>query len=227
MIKIDRKTRDQLIELWKNKKISLEGNLLKLIDPEGDSEFTQYLNEAKERDIDLRRKRLSVTAKVQEQNKELLNWKSQNETINQKLKQALDEAETFNREMLKAKEDTEIALAEAQTARVEAEKARQEAEKARQEAEIAKTSAVNDLELLQKKTQFELIGSIVKVALWVILGVGITVTLVYMICLFAGFKTDVIGSAWVNIMSILLTNAFSIIGTLMGMKTVSDKNTQS
>lgn len=220
MITIDRKTRDQLIELWKTKKISLEGNLLKLIDPESDPEFTQYLNEAKEKDIEVRRKRLSVTAKVQEQNKELLNWKSQNETINQKLKQALDEAETFNKEMIKAKEETESALKEAQTARVEA-------EKARQEAEIAKTSAVNDLELLQKKTQFELIGNIVKVALWVILGVGITVTLVYMICLFAGFKTDVIGSAWVNIMSILLTNAFSIIGTLMGMKTVADKNAQS
>jgi hypothetical protein len=40
--------------------------------------------------------------------------------------------------------------------------------------------------------------------------------------LFAGFNTDVIGSSWVNIMSILLTNAFSIIGTLMGMKTASD-----
>ena len=79
---------------------------------------------------------------------------------------------------------------------------------------------------MQKKTQFELIGSIVRVALWVILGVGITVTIVYVISLFAGFKTEVIGSAWVNIMSILLTNAFSIIGTLMGMKTMSDNKDQ-
>ena len=46
------------------------------------------------------------------------------------------------------------------------------------------------------------------------------------ISLFAGFKTEVIGSAWVNIMSILLTNAFSIIGTLMGMKTMSDNKDQ-
>lgn len=227
MITIDKKTQDQLIELWKTKKISLEGNLLKLIDPENDPEFSQYLNEAKEKDIEVRRKRLSVTARVQEQNKELLNWKTQNETINQKLKQALDEAENLNQEMVRAKEETETALREAQEARVESDRSRMEAEKARHEAEKAKTSAVNDLELLQKKTQFELIGNIVRVALWVILGVGVTVTLVYMISLFAGFKTDVVGSAWVNIMSILLTNAFSIIGTLMGMKTVADKNAQS
>lgn len=223
MIKIDKKTRDQLIETWKTKKVSLEGNLLKLIDPEGDEEFINYLNEAKEKDVEVRRKRLNVTAKVQEQNKELLNWKNQNENINQRLSQALNDSENLNKEMIKAKEETEEALKEAQKARIESENARNEAEKARQDAEQAKISAVNDLELLQKKTQFELIGNIVKVALWVIVGVGITVTLVYLTSLFAGFKVDVVGSAWVNIMSILLTNAFSIIGTLMGMKTATEK----
>ena len=39
-------------------------------------------------------------------------------------------------------------------------------------------------------------------------------------------KTDVISSAWVNFMSILLTNSFSIIGTIMGMKTISDNKKQ-
>ena len=33
MIKIDKKTKDQLLEMYKTKKISLEGNILKL-DPD-------------------------------------------------------------------------------------------------------------------------------------------------------------------------------------------------
>ena len=92
------------------------------------------------------------------------------------------------------------------------------------EAENAKTHAENDLELIQKKSQFELIGTIVKVALWVIMGVGITTTIMFLIALFAGVDTSVIGSTWSNIIGILLTNAFSIVGTIMGVKYASEKN---
>jgi len=230
MIKIDKKTKDQLLEIYKAKKISLEGNILKVIDPDGDQEFESYVKESIERDKDSRRKRLEITRQVQSQNADLTKWKKENERVNEQVTKALEEAEESNKAMLIAKQEAEDALSEAHSARMEAEKARveaenarTEAERARTEAENAKNSALNDLDLMQKKTQFELIGNIVRVALWVILGVGITVTIVYVISLFAGFKTEVVGSAWVNIMSILLTNAFSIIGTLMGMKTMSDK----
>lgn len=226
MIKIDKNTKSQLLELYKTKKISLEGNILKVIDSDGDSDFDKYIQEATDKDKEVRRKRLDVTRQVQSQNTDLTKWKKENERVNKQLTKALEEAEESNKAMLVAKQEAENALDEAQKARVEAENARIEAENARQEAEQAKNSAVNDLELMQKKTQFELIGNIVKVALWVILGVGITVTIVYVVSLFAGFNTDVIGSSWVNIMSILLTNAFSIIGTLMGMKTASDNKDQ-
>lgn len=226
MIKIDKKTKDQLLEMYRAKKISLEGNILKVIDPDGDVEFENYIKESIEKDKDNRRKRLDVTKQVQSQNTDLTKWKKENERVNKQLTKALEEAEESNKAMLCAKQEAELALDDAQKAKIDAENARIEAEKARQESEQAKNSAVNDLELMQKKTQFELIGSIVKVALWVILGVGITVTIVYVVSLFAGFNTDVIGSSWVNIMSILLTNAFSIIGTLMGMKTASDNKEQ-
>jgi Fe2+ transport system protein B len=233
MIKLDKKTKDQLLEIFKAKKISLEGNILKVIDPDGDQEFESYIKESIERDKDSRRKRLDITKQVQSQNIDLTKWKEENERVNKQVTKALEEAEESNKAMLIAKQEVEDALSEAHSsrmeaerARVEAENARTEAERARTEAENAKNSALNDLDLMQKKTQFELIGSIVRVALWVILGVGITVTIVYVISLFAGFKTEVIGSAWVNIMSILLTNAFSIIGTLMGMKTMSDNKDQ-
>lgn len=226
MIKIDKNTKSQLLELYKTKKISLEGNILKVIDSEGDVEFDKYIKEATEKDKDNRRKRLDITRQVQSQNADLTKWKKENERVNKQLTKALEEAEESNEAMLLAKQEAEQALEDAQKARVEAEKARMEAEDARQEAENAKNLAINDLEIMQKKTQFELIGSIVKVALWVILGVGVTTTAVYVVSLFAGFNTDVIGSSWVNIMSILLTNAFSIIGTLMGMKTASDNKDQ-
>ena len=226
MIKIDKKTKDQLLEMYKTKKISLEGNILKVIDPDGDVEFETYIKESIEKDKDNRRKRLDVTKQVQSKNTDLVKSEKENDRVNKQLKLALEEAEESNKAMLVAKQEAELALEDAQKAKIDAENARIEAEKARHEAEQAKNSAVNDLELMQKKTQFELIGNIVKVALWVILGVGITTTIVYVISLFAGFNTDVIGSSWVNIMSILLTNAFSIIGTLMGMKTMSDNKDQ-
>jgi hypothetical protein len=218
MIKIDKKTRDQFLEMFKAKKISLEGNILKVIDPDGDVEFETYIKESIEKDKDNRRKRLEITKQIQSKNTELVKSEKENERVNKQLKLALQEAEESNKAMLVSKHEAESALEDAQKAKIDAENARIEAEKARHEAEQAKNLAENDLELMQKKTQFELIGSIVKVALWVIMGVGGLVTAVYLIALFKGLNTDVIGSTWTNIVSILLTNSFSIVGTIMGVK---------
>ena len=99
-----------------------------------------------------------------------------------------------------------------------------EAITARAEAENAKVNAENNLELIQKKSQFELIGTIVKVALWVILGVGLTTTIMFLVALFTGVDTTIVGSTWSNIIGILLTNSFSIVGTIMGVKYASEKN---
>jgi flagellar biosynthesis GTPase FlhF len=223
MIKLDKNTKSQLIELYKTKKIGLEGNILKLIDSDGDEEFSSYVKESIDRDKDSRRKRLDITKQVQSQNNDLTKWKNENERVNKELTSALEEAEESNKAMLVAKQEAEDSLEEAQNARVEAENARIEAENARQEAENAKTSAENDLDLIQKKSQFELIGTIVRVALWVILGVGVVTTAMYLLALSTGLDTSVIGSTWSNIIGILLTNAFSIVGTIMGVKYASEK----
>ena len=45
-MKLDKSTKNQLIELYKTKKIGLEGNILKLIEPDGDEEFTSYIKES-------------------------------------------------------------------------------------------------------------------------------------------------------------------------------------
>ena len=95
-------------------------------------------------------------------------------------------------------------------------------EVARQEAEKAKENAINDLDIIQKRNQTELISTIVRVALWVIIGVGFITTGVYVFTMIMGKDTQVISAAWSNIFGILLTNAFSIVGTIMGIKYATD-----
>jgi predicted RNase H-like nuclease (RuvC/YqgF family) len=91
------------------------------------------------------------------------------------------------------------------------------------DADQAKEDALNDLDLMQKKSQFELIGSIVQVALWIIMGVGVITTLLYAMALFTGsVDTTLLGNTWSNLFGILLTNSFSIIGTIMGVKYATD-----
>lgn len=94
-------------------------------------------------------------------------------------------------------------------------------------AESSKDEALKDLDLLQKKTQFELVGTIVKVALIIIIGVGIMTTVMYIFSIMSGKDTQLIGNTWSNMFGILLTNAFSIIGTIMGVKYASRDNHKS
>lgn len=86
------------------------------------------------------------------------------------------------------------------------------------ETQKAKEIAENDLSILQKKTQFELITIIVKIALAVIVSVAVITTLMYIISIAFNRETQIIGSTWSNLFGILLTNSFSIIGTIMGVK---------
>ena len=176
----------QLLDLAANRRVYLEGNIIKLIKTE-DEEFKRYLAEAKEKDADTRKKRLEITRQVQDQNKELAAKADENDALMIELKEALSQAEG------------------------------------------AKDAALNDLDLMQKKTQFELIGNIVNVALWIIVGVGVMTTILYMAALFtkgSGADTTLIGNTWSNLLGILLTNSFSIIGTIMGVKYASENNSK-
>jgi hypothetical protein len=215
MIKIDKETKKQLLEIWSTRKIGIEGNLLKLIDTDGDEEFHQYILESSEKDTQSRKKRLELTKQIQLQNKDLVSWKEENEKIQKELKESLVKTEETMLQLTQSKE-------EAERAKVEALIAKEEAIKAKQLAEQAKNAAINDLDVMQKKTQFELISVIVRVALFVILGVGIVTTVLYAIVLIMGLDNPIIASTWSNLLGILLTNSFSIIGTIMGIKYASD-----
>jgi hypothetical protein len=188
-MKIEKSVRDCLLEIQKTKRISLEGNILKIIEAdEEDTEFKNYLTSSIEKDKEGRRKRLEITKQVQERNKELQASEEENIRINEELKIALEEAEIAKNEALEAKD-----------------------------------IALNDLDVIQKKSQTELIGTIVKVALLVIISVGVITTIMYAIAMMTGKDTQIIGSTWSNMFGILLTNAFSIVGTIMGVKYASEK----
>ena len=97
-------------------------------------------------------------------------------------------------------------------------------QKLKDSIEIEKNNALNDLDVMIKKSQSELIKVIVKCALAVIIGVGIVTTILYWIAIVTNQDTQIIGSTWSNMFSVLLTNAFSIVGTIMGIKYATQEN---
>lgn len=218
MIKIDSNTKRTLLDLYNKKKIGLEGNITKIIDGEDDEEFKNYLEECLLKDEDKRRKRLDMTKKIQKQNDELINANKENQRILNELQETLNQVDD-NRITLEAQNKE---LQEWKKENIElTEKLQNEmltAQAAKAEALSAKETAENDLDLLQKKTQNELISTIVRVALYIIVGVGFITTGVYVFTMVMGKDTQVISAAWSNIFGILLTNAFSIVGTIMGIK---------
>lgn len=194
-MKVTPEVKEVLLTLAKEKKIYLEGNILKILKADrGDKEFEDYLKVCKDRDVTARKKRLQVTKQVQSQNKDLVAKQKENDTLMIELQEALDEAKN----------------------------AEQLAESLRKVAEQGKEKALEDLDLMQKKKQFQLIGKIVQVALWVILGVGLITTCLFAYTLVSGQENPILESTWSNLFGILLTNSFSIVGTIMGVKYASE-----
>lgn len=182
MINLNDEVKDELIKLASEKNVFLEGNISKCIRTEPNTKFEEYINQCILEDKSKCKKRLNITKKIQEQNRELVDWKAHNERLNAKLQSALETSE-------KAKQLVE-----------------------------------NDLDVLQKKTQNELVGSIVKVALWIICGVGTVTSILFAVTLLTGIDNKTVESSWSNMFSILLTNSFSIVGTIMGVKYAGGKS---
>lgn len=163
-----------------------------------------------------------ITKKADEKNMELQRSEKENARINRQVEKALTEAEVAKREAIKAKDEAVAESIKSENLAEEALIAKASAEEAYKQAEEAKALALSDLDILQKKSQTALIGTIVKVALYVIVGVGIITSIMYAFAMVINKDTQIIGSTWSNMFGILLTNAFSIVGTLMGVKYASE-----
>ena len=218
MIKFSANTKKQLLDLYKAKNIGLEGNLLKIVDSEEDSEFSQYIKTCIDKDKESRKKRLDITKQIQNKNTELENLNTENTRILEELQITLENVETSKKQI--ESQNTELLSWKEENERIQLElqEEMKRTESAREEAEHAKANALSDLDLLQKKTQTELMGNIVKVALGVIMFVAVITTAMYVFSIVMGKEVNTIGPAWSNMFGILLTNAFSIVGTIMGVK---------
>ncbi len=97
-------------------------------------------------------------------------------------------------------------------------KTQYELEFAVQESLKAKAAIELDLDFQIKRNQNELVTHIVKVALVIITSIGLITSLLYAYTLISGQTNQIVESSWANMFSILLTNSFSIIGTIMGVK---------
>ncbi len=191
MICEGRPCRDYLLDLAKERHVYLEGSILKVIEvDETDTEFKQYIEFCKARDVNSRKKRLAISTQVQTQYKKLEQISKKNEKLLIDKENALEDSRKSELVALKLKE----------------------------EAEQARAMALQDLDVIQKKRQFEMIGSIVKIALAVIIGVGLTTTILYAYALTTNADVKIIEATWSNLFGILLTNSFSIIGTIMGVR---------
>lgn len=201
--------RTELINIAENKKIFIEGNIVKLLDDSGDDNFKKYISDAISNDKSQRKRRLEVTRQVQSANKELTKKSEEIEEQNRLLTLKQDALDSQNKQLIAKQNENQNLMENLKDALESAEKAKEE--------------ALNDLSLVQQKSQFELIGNIVQVALWIIIAVGIIVTGMYFFAMYIRHdETTVIGNAWSNLLGILLTNSFSIIGTIMGVKYAND-----
>lgn len=127
------------------------------------------------------------------------------------------QVQTQNKELVEWKEKNE-------QAQIDLKKALEESNKAKAIAEKAKLLAEEDLDVLVKKNQNELVNKIVGTSLIVILGVGLITSVLYFYTIVTGNENQIIESSWANMFSILLTNSFSIIGTIMGVKHMQSSN---
>lgn len=154
---------------------------------------------------------LKVIRTESEEFSEYITLAKEQDALNRKKRlEVTKQIQDKNKELLKASSENERLMTELKDAL--------------QAAQDAKKTVENDLDVLQKKTQFELIGNIVDYALYVIVGTGIITTALYVLAMYRGSsETTLIGNTWSNLFGILLTNSFSIIGTIMGVKYAQEK----
>lgn len=214
MISFDDSSWSALLETAASKNVYISGNILRIIDVTESDERAKYVAAALKKDAERQKRRLDVNKKTQSIMKQLQETSAQNDKLVAEIQEALKDAEESQKQE--------------RVARAEADKQREAAEDASERAEQARQIAESELESERKRKQFELMGQIVSVALWVICGVGLITTLLYFYAIYnESGEATLLGNTWSNMFGILLTNSFSIIGTVMGVKYATERSGNS
>ena len=216
MLHIKKDIKASLLELYDKKGILLEGNIIKMIYRDDDIIFNEYLDLCLSTDQEKRRKRLEITKQVQLQNTELSILNEENQKIMVELQGTLNNVQISKDKI--AEKNIELTKWKAEN-----EKISKDLRKAINDSENARLIVEEDLDLLQKKIEYELINTIVRMALYIIISVGLITSALYMYAIFSDVETQNIGTTWSQMLGILLTNAFSIVGTIMGVKYSTNK----
>lgn len=146
-----------------------------------------------------------------------------NDEFKRYIEESLEKDQAARRKRLEITRQVQAQNKELQEAQSKLHEALEEAERAKAVAENAKAIVEQDLSVLQKRTQFRLMHRIVNVSLGVVMSVGIMSTLVYLFAMWSGNELERVGTVWSSLIGILLTNSFSILGTIMGVKYASEK----
>lgn len=217
MISFPREVEESLMQLAVDNNVLIGGKIAKVIRSDN-TDFQEYLKKVVEKEKSLRLVRLSNNKQTQKTMQDLKGSKAELEGKTQDLEESKNQLEVKATLLEEKVQENRVLVQEIQQALEVAETAQENAEQARILADSARIHAEKDLQLLQQKRQFDLVEDIVQVALKSIMGLQFSITILYIVALITEVQVEVIGDVWANTIGILITNFFSIIGTILGVK---------
>ena len=93
-------------------------------------------------------------------------------------------------------------------------------EEAKNKAEHGEGEALKNLEILSKKQQLETFDKVVRFMIYSIVGGMVLINILFVIALFKEVDNQILMTTWASTMTMVFTNAFSIIATIMGVKKI-------
>ena len=133
-----------------------------------------------------------------------------------------------DRDDIKSKERVELTQ-EALNQKTELEKAHK---KIKQQYELLKKEKAKveddvctlekNLKVLREKNQLKIMNNVVNICLRIIIGIGVSCSLILVFMLFFGKQSDLVESTWSQSILLMLSNSFSIIATIQGVKSIKE-----
>lgn len=93
-------------------------------------------------------------------------------------------------------------------------------EKAKVEDDVCNLE--KNLKVLREKNQLKIMNNVVNICLRIIIGIGVSCSLILIIMLICGNQSDLVESTWSQSILLMLSNSFSIIATIQGVKSLKD-----
>jgi hypothetical protein len=93
-------------------------------------------------------------------------------------------------------------------------------EKAKVEDDVC--TLEKNLKVLREKNQLKLMNNVVNICLRIIIGIGLSCSIILVVMILFGKQSDLVESTWSQSILLMLSNSFSIIATIQGVKSIKD-----